>query len=501
MLTELFANAALGLSTAMTLNNLLYCALGVTLGTFIGVIPGVGTLATMSMLFPMTFYLDPTAALIMLAGIWYGSNYGGSTASILLNLPGGPSNAVTCLDGYPMAQQGRAGVALMMTTVASFFGASVGIILMMLASKPLVSIALSFGATEYFSLMVLGLVAASVISDGSAVKGIAMVVLGIALGVIGTDIYTGTARFTFGFLELYDGVSLAALAMGLFGIAEVIASIKTVHAGSIDNNITLRSMLPTGDDVRRSWMPMIRGSAIGSFIGVMPGVGPAVASFMSYAVEKKVAKDPSRFGKGAIEGIMGPESANNAADQTSFIPTLSLGIPGSATMALILAVLVMHGITPGPSMIVERPEMFWGLVMSFWVGNILLVILNVPLVGIWVRVLTIPYHLLYPAIVVFICIGVYTINNSVFDVMMVLVFGAIGYAMRVIAFPAAPLLLGFVLGPMMEEHFRRAMLISGGNFMTFIERPISLSFMLATVALLAWSTWSASRPARRAMLV
>lgn len=488
---DFLSNVMLGLETALSLNNLLYCIIGVTLGTVVGVIPGVGTLATMSMLFPMTFYLDPTAALIMLAGIWYGSTYGGNTAAILLNLPGTPSNAVTCLDGYPMAQQGRAGVALFMTTVASFVGASVGIILMMVFSEPLVSVALSFGPAEYFALMVMGLVAASVISEGSAVKGIAMVVLGIAFGVVGTDIYAGTPRLTFGFLGLLDGVSLVALAMGLFGVAEVISSIRTVNSEGIDKKINLKSMLPTRDDVRRSWMPMIRGSSIGSFIGVMPGVGPAVGSFISYAVEKRVSRTPERFGKGAIEGITGPETANNAADQTSFIPTMSLGIPGSATMALILGVLIMHGITPGPTMIVERPEMFWGLVMSFWIGNILLVILNVPMIGIWVRLLTVPYHILYPSIIMFICIGVYTINNSVFDIMLVIFFGALGYAMRVLDFPAAPLLLGFVLGPMMEEHFRRAMLISNGDFTTFINRPISASFLGVTALVLLWSIWSA----------
>ena len=499
-MTGLHDNLALGLATAISFNNLLYCVVGVTLGTFIGVIPGFGTLAAMSMLFPITFHLDPTAAVIMLAGIWYGTTYGGSTASILLNLPGTPANAVTCLDGYPMSKQGRAGVALFMTTVASFFGASVGIVLMMLLSPVIVAFALQFGPPEYFSMMVLGLVAASVISDGSAIKGIAMVALGLLIGTVGTDIETGQQRFSFGVPELMDGVSLVALAMGLFGIAEVVSSIRTVETSNVDRSISMKSMLPTRDEMRRSWMPMVRGSSIGSFFGILPGTGPTVAAFMAYAVEKKLAKDPSRFGKGAIEGIMAPETANNATDQTSFIPTMTLGIPGTATMALILGVLMIHGISPGPQLIVNKPDLFWGLVMSFWIGNVLLVILNVPLIGLWVRVLTIPYHILYPTIIMFVCIGVYTVNNTAFDVMTVIVFGALGYGMRTLGFPAAPLLLGYVLGPLMEENFRRAMLISRGSFETFVTRPLSLSFLVVTAALLAWGLWDAYRTSRKARL-
>ncbi|UGV25737.1 tripartite tricarboxylate transporter permease [Rhodopseudomonas boonkerdii] len=497
MLTGLYDNLALGLTTAVSFNNLLYCIIGVSLGTFIGVIPGFGTLAAMSMLFPITYHLDPTAAVIMLAGIWYGTTYGGSTASILLNLPGTPANAVTCLDGYPMSKQGRAGVALFMTTVASFFGASVGIILMMLLSPVIVTFALQFGPAEYFSMMVLGLVAASVISDGSAIKGIAMVALGLLIGTIGSDIETGAERYSFGISELMDGVSLVALAMGLFGIAEIIGSIRTVETGNI-KNISMKSMLPTRDDMRRSWMPMVRGSSIGSFFGILPGTGPTVAAFMAYALEKKIAKDPSRFGKGAIEGIMAPETANNATDQTSFIPTMTLGIPGTAAMALILGVLMVHGIAPGPQLIVDKPDLFWGLVMSFWIGNILLVVLNMPLIGLWVRVLMIPYHILYPTIIMFVCIGVYTVNNSAFDVITVIIFGALGYAMRVCDFPAAPLLLGFVLGPLMEENFRRAMLIGRGNFDIFISRPLSLSLLLITAALLIWGVWEAHRSSVKA---
>lgn len=478
-------NILLGLETAFSLYNLFYCFLGVFLGTLLGVIPGIGVLAAISMLFPMTFHLEPTAALIMLAGIWYGTSYGGNTASILLNVPGSPSNAVTCLDGYPMTLQGRGGIALLMTTVASFCGGSVGIILLMSFASTISSYALNFSSAEYFSLMLLGLVAASNISGGSVIKGLIMVAFGILFGTVGSDIYTGTRRFDFGILDLADGINLVALAMGLFGVAEVISSIGKVDGSRVDRStLKLSAMKPTRDDVKRSWMPMVRGSSIGSFFGTLPGTGPSIAAFMAYAVERRVAKQPERFGKGAIEGIMAPESANNAADQTSFIPTLALGIPGSATMALMLGALMIHGIAPGPQLMTEQPSLFWGLVMSFWIGNVLLVILNVPLIGLWVRLLMVPYKLLFPAVLMFICIGTFSVNNSYFDVLLVVLFGAIGYGMRVLGFPAAPMLLGFVLGPMMEEHFRRAMLLSRGDFSTFIDRPISATVLGLTVLVL-----------------
>lgn len=494
VLSSLGGNIAIGLETALSGSNLFYCFIGVLLGTIIGVIPGIGAIAAISMLFPITFHLDPTSALIMLAGIWYGSTYGGSTAAILLNIPGTPSTAVTALDGNPMAKQGRGGTALLMTTIASFVGGSIGILLMMLFAPTIASYALSFGSADYFALMLLGLVAASTIAEGSALKGLAMVVLGIAFGTVGMDIYTGQERFTLGYLELSDGISLVALAMGLFGIAEIISSIGNIKTGDIDpKSVSFRAMRPTRDDMRRSPFPMLRGSAIGSFFGTLPGTGPSVAAFMSYAVEKRVAKDPSRFGKGAVEGIMGPESANNAADQTSFIPTMALGIPGSPTMALMLGALIIHGITPGPQLMTQEASLFWGLVMSFWVGNVLLVILNVPLIGLWVRLLLIPYHILYPAVLMFICIGVFTVNNSAFDVWLVVFFGALGYLMRILGFQPAPLLLGFVLGPLMEEHFRRAMLISRGNLMTFWERPISGTVLALTVLVLLWTAWGGYR--------
>ena len=496
MFDGLLGNVLLGLSTAFEVSNLLYCLLGVALGMFIGILPGIGALSAISLLFPLTFHMQPTEALIMLAGIFYGSSYGGSTSAILLNVPGGASSAVTCLDGYPMSKQGRGGIALLLTTVASFVAGSIGIVLMMLFSPLVVEMALTFTSAEYFSLMVLGLVAASMISDGSPVKSIAMVVLGVLLGLVGLDLYTGAQRFTFGTRELYDGLSLVALAMGLFGVAEIIASVKTGQAGRVQK-VTLRSMIPTRDDIRRSVGPTLRGSAIGSFFGTLPGTGASIASFLSYAVEKRISKDPSRFGKGAVEGICAPEAANNAADQTAFIPTMTLGIPGSPTMALMFGVLLIHGIAPGPQLISVHPDIFWGLVMSFWVGNLLLLVLNIPLIGVWVRMLQIPYHLLYPVILMFVCIGLYSVQTSAFEVWSVLILGIVGYGMRALAFPAAPLLLGFVLGPMVEENFRRAMIVSSGRFEVFIERPVSGALLACTLAVLVWGFWSFFSARRR----
>lgn len=496
---DLLSQISLGLDVALQPVNLLYCFVGVAVGTVIGVIPGVGTLAAMSMLFPLSFLLEPVTGLIMLAGIWYGTTYGGSTTSILLNIPGTPANAVTALDGYPMARQGRGGVALFMTTVASFFGATFGILLVMLFSPAIAAYALEFGPTEYFALMVLGLVAASSISGGSVAKGLAMVTLGIMLGCVGIDLNAGTPRFTFGQPELMDGVSLIALAMAIFGVSEVIMTVRRVKATDIDpETVRLKAMLPSRDDLRRSWWPMLRGSSVGSFFGTLPGTGPAIAAFVAYAIERRIAREPERFGNGAIEGIMAPETANNAADQTAFIPTLALGIPGSATMALLLGALMIHGIVPGPTLMQDRPELVWGLIMSFWVGNLMLLVLNIPFIGLWVRLLTVPYRLLYPVVLMFICIGVFSYANSAFDVWQLVVLGLMGYAMRVFAYPAAPMLLGFVLGPMMEEHFRRAMILSRGDLMTFVERPISGTIIAVTLLILLGSGWSVLRRRRRA---
>lgn len=491
----LLDGVVVGLETAMTLENIVVCFLGCFLGMIVGVLPGIGPLAAISLLFPYTFYMDPTSALIMLAGIYYGTAYGGSITAILLNLPGTASSAVACLDGYPMARQGRAGVALFMTSIASFVAASISIVIMMVSSPAIASLAVQFRSPEFFALMVLGLIAASAITDGNPIKGLAMVVFGILMGVIGLDMYTGTPRMTFGSIHLFDGIGLAALAMGLFGVSEVIGSIKSIRTGEV-LNVSLRSMIPSRDDIRQSWLPILRGTGVGAFFGALPGAGASVASFMSYAIEKNSAKDPSRFGKGAIEGVCAPEAANNAADQTSFIPTLTLGIPGSATMGLLLGVLIIHGITPGPTMMQTRPDMFWGLVMSFWTGNLILLVLSIPLIGLWVRLLSIPYNLLYPAIVMFICLGAYSVNASIFDVWIVLAIGALGYLLRVLDFPVAPLLLGFVLGPLMEEHFRRAMIISHGEPSVFLTRPVSGTIIALTVLLLGLVTWRKLRRSR-----
>ncbi|MFC3609355.1 tripartite tricarboxylate transporter permease [Stutzerimonas tarimensis] len=481
---ELLANLALGLDVALSPSALLYCFIGVTLGTLVGVLPGIGPMAAISLALPITYHLDPTNALIMLAGIFYGTQYGGSTASILLNLPGSITSAVTCLDGYPMAQSGRAGVALFITAIASFLGSSFAILVVVGFSTTVAEAALGFSSFEYFSIMLLGLIAASTLSQGSALKGLSMVVFGTVLGLIGTDTTTGQFRFTFDSVVLSDGISLVALAMGLFGVAEIVSNILRPASSQGPLKVKLREMLPERDDWRRFWKPATRGSLLGTAIGILPGTGATLASFLSYSLEKKVASDPSRFGNGAVEGITAPEAANNAATQSGFIPTLSLGIPGDAIMALLLGAMMIHGIVPGPTFITEHSGMFWGLIMSFWVGNLLLLVLNIPLIGVWVKLLSIPYHILYPCILVLICIGVYSAQNSTFDVLVALVFGLIGYVMQQYKYPAAPLLLGFVLGPLVEEHLRRAMLLSNGSFAEFFLRPLSAVFLIGTLLLL-----------------
>ena len=498
LLMDVLSNVALGLNTALTPIYLFYCFVGVFLGTLFGIIPGIGALSAISLLFPLTFYLDPAGALIMLAGIWYGTTYGGSTASILLNLPGTPANAVACLDGYPMAKQGRGGVALLITTIASFVGGSVGIILMMVFAPTIANYALNFGSAEYFALILLGLIASSTVSPGSVFKGLAMITLGLALGSIGLDIYSYSPRFTFNLINLEDGLSLVVLAMGLFGVAEIISSARKTEVHKIDRKSTnFAAMRPTREDTARSWAPMLRGSGIGAFFGALPGVGPSIAAFVAYAVERRISPRREEFGRGAIEGVAAPEASNNASDQTSFIPTMALGVPGSATMALLLGVLIIHGITPGPKLVSEQPELFWGLVMSFWIGNVLLVILNIPMIGLWVRILLVPYHLLYPVVLVFICIGVFTVANNPFDIWMVALIGLLGYALRILHFATAPVLLGFVLGPLLEEHFRRAMLLSRGDPATFIERPVSATILAIAALLLAWGTYTSIRDHRR----
>jgi len=494
---DVYSGLMLGLETALSPTTLFYCFIGVFLGTLIGVLPGIGALATISLLLPITYHIPATPALVMLAGVWYGAQYGGSTASILLNLPGTPSSAVACLDGYPMTKKGRAGVALFMTTVASFVGSMLGILALVLFTPAIAEMALRFGPAEYFSMMLLGLIAASTLATGAPAKGLAMVVLGLLLGTVGTDVSSGVSRFHFGIPEMRDGIMLVALAMGLFGIAEVVGSVNRKSGAEVNQKITLRSMLPTSKDMTSSVLPMLRGTGVGSFFGALPGTGTSIASFMAYATEKRIARDPSRFGKGAIEGIPAPEAANNAAAQTAFVPTLALGIPGCATMGLMLGALIIHGIQPGPLFITRQPEMFWGLVVSFGIGNILLVILNLPLIGLWISILRIPYRLLYPAILLFICVGVFSVRNNPFDLYMVAIIGIGGYVLATLKFSAAALLLGFVLGPLMEENLRRAMLLSRGDPMVFIERPISAGFIAACAALLAWSVISTLRNTRR----
>ena len=481
------SNLALGLATAATPTNLFYCFIGVFLGTFIGVLPGVGPLAAVAMLLPVTFYLDPASALVMLAGVYYGAEYGGSIASILLNIPGTPSSSVTCLDGYPMARQGRAGVALFATSVASFFGGIFGVGVMILLAPKLAEFALLFQPAEYFSVMVLGLVAASVVSTSGAVRGLMMVCLGILLGTVGVDVNSGETRFTGGIPELRDGVSLVVVAMGLFGVSEVIVSLRGKTQSYAGAALSWRQFLPTASEWRRSLFPALRGSAIGAFFGTLPGTGQTVASFVGYAVEKRISRNKAEFGRGAIEGVVVPEAANNSAAQTAFIPTLTLGIPGSTTMALMIGALMIHGITPGPRLISEHPDLFWGLVVSFLFGNLFLLILNIPLIGLWVRLLRVPHSYLYPTVILMICVGVYGISNSMMDVWATLVFGLIGYVLRLFRFEPAPMLIGFVLGPMMEEFFRRAMLLSRGDPMIFLERPGSAALLGAAAVVLCLS--------------
>jgi putative tricarboxylic transport membrane protein len=494
---DIWANILLGFSTALTPTNILFCFFGVFLGTFFGVLPGIGSLAAVSMLLPITFYLEPTTALVMLAGVYYGAEYGGSTASILLNLPGTPSNAVTCIDGYPMTQQGKAGVALFATTIASFVGGTLGILALYSLAPLIVKWALAFGPAEYFAILLFGLVAAATVTDDAPVKGLAMVVFGMLLGTVGADIDSGVPRFHWGLIELRDGIDFIALAMGLFGVSEIIVSIAAKVDKPFIQKVSFRSMIPSRAEFRQSILPTFRGAGIGGFFGALPGTGPSIATFISYAIEKRSSRTPERFGKGAIEGVVAPESANNAAVQAAFIPTMTLGIPGSATMAVMMGALLIHGIQPGPQLMSQNPDIFWGLAASFWIGNVLLLLLNIPMIGLWVRLLKIPYGILYPAVICFICIGVYTVRTSTFDVGMVLFFGLLGYVLRLLRFSLAPILIGFILGPMVEENFKRAMLIYRGDFTVIMERPISGTLLFLTALLLVWTAWSVFSTSRR----
>jgi putative tricarboxylic transport membrane protein len=495
---ELFNNLIFGFTVALTLQNLWFCFIGVLLGTLIGVLPGIGPLATIAMLLPLTFNVPPVAALIMLAGIYYGAQYGGSTTAILVNLPGETSAVVTCIDGHQMAKQGRAGPALAIAALGSFFAGTVCTMLIALFGPPLAEMALKFGAPEYFSLMLMGLIAAAVLAGDNMTKSLAMVVVGLLLGIVGTDVNSGMARYSFGFPELTDGIGFIVIAVGVFAVGEIISNLSDPEERKLYTN-KVTGLMPTKQDLKDSAWPIVRGTSIGAFLGVLPGTGPAIASFSSYMLEKKVAKDPSRFGKGAIEGVAGPESANNADAQCKFIPTLTLGIPASATMALMLGALTIQGIAPGPQVMTQKPDLFWGLVASMWIGNAMLVILNLPLIGLWVSLLKVPYRMLFPAIMAFSCIGIYSVNNSAFEVYLAAIFGIIGIVWMKLEMPPAPMLLGFVLGPLMEENLRRALLISRGDPTVFFTRPISLGFMIASVLIIVIMVLPAVR-ARRAAI-
>lgn len=480
---ELFDNLILGLSTALTPLNLLYALIGVFLGTAIGVLPGLGPTATIAMLLPATFAMPPVTALIMLAGIFYGAQYGGSTTSILVNLPGEASSVVTALDGYQMARQGKAGRALAAAALSSFFAGTVCTLLIALFAPPLAEVALKFGPAEYFSLMVLGLIASIVLAHGSILHALGMIVLGLLLGLVGTDVNSGTQRYTFGLPELADGIGFVIVAMGMFGVGEIIANLETESA----RDVTIKKvtgLFPTREDLQRMVAPTLRGTALGSFLGILPGGGAALASFGAYALEKKVSKNRHEFGKGAIEGVAAPEAANNAGAQMSFIPMLTLGIPGNPVMALMIGAMIIQGVQPGPSVMTEQPNLFWGLIASMWVGNLMLLVLNLPLIGMWVKMITIPYRYLFPMILVFCAIGVFSLNNTHFDVYLMALFGAVGYLFKKLDCEPAPLLLGFILGPMMEEFLRRALLLSKGDPGILLTRPISATMLVLAALLL-----------------
>jgi putative tricarboxylic transport membrane protein len=482
-MSEILGNVALGFGVALSPYNLMFCLLGTVLGTAIGVLPGLGPVATMALLLPITYYLTPEAALIMLAGIYYGAQYGGSTTAILVNLPGEASSVVTCLDGYQMARQGKAGKALAIAALGSFFAGCVATVIIVFLAPPLTDLAQQFGPAEYFSLMTLGLITAVVLAHGSVIKAIAMIFLGLLFGLVGTDVNTGNTRYTFGVDMLFDGIGFVPLAMGVFGIAEIIANLANVERRNLVSS-KVSGLMPNRQDLREAAPAVLRGTLLGSMLGILPGGGATLSSFAAYTLEKKISKTPERFGRGAIQGVAAPESANNAASQTSFIPMLTLGIPSNAVMAMMIGGMMIHGIIPGPLVMDERPGLFWGMIASMLIGNAMLLVFNLPLVGLWVRMLLVPYRLLALAILFFCCIGVYSLNNSIAEVLVMAFFGAIGYAFRKLGCEPAPLLLGFILGPMMEVNLRRAMLIAKGDWMVFLTRPISLGLLIVSAILL-----------------
>ncbi|CAM5443140.1 tripartite tricarboxylate transporter permease [Eoetvoesiella caeni] len=480
---ELLDHLALGFSVAFTFQNLIYCLLGCLLGTLIGVLPGIGPVPTIAMLLPITYVLPPVAGLIMLAGIYYGAQYGGSTTAILVALPGETSAVVTVLDGHQMARNGRAGSALAIAALGSFFAGCVATVLLAGFAPPLAEVAFKFGSAEYFSLMVLGLIGAVVLASGSLPKAIGMILLGLLLGMVGTDVNSGVARFDFGIPELQDGIDFAVVAMGVFGFAEIMTNLE-LKEQRVEVNDKVGSLYPNKQEFSEAWPACVRGTALGSALGILPGGGAVLSSFASYTLEKKLSRTPERFGKGHPAGLAGPESANNAAAQTSFIPLLTLGIPGNAVTALMIGALTIHNIQPGPQVMTSHPELFWGLIASMWIGNLMLVVLNLPLVGLWIKLLKVPYHILFPAILVFCSIGVYSLNYNVFDIWVTAAFGLVGYVWAKLKCEGAPLLLGLVLGPMMEENFRRALLLARGDYTTFVTRPLSLALLLVAVGLI-----------------
>ena len=481
-MTDLLANLQLGFSVALTPINLLYCFAGAALGTVVGILPGIGPVTTIAMLLPLTFKMAPIGSLIMLSGIFYGSHHAGSTTAIMLNMPGEPSSVVICLDGHPMARAGRAGAALCIAAFSSFFAGCVGVVVIAALSPLLAQAAFVFGPAEYTSMILMALITASVLSSQALVTNVAMAGVGLMLGVVGTDLNTGVLRYTFGFPGLDEGVSFVAVAVGLFAIAEIVTQMaEPARRKPLDARI--RGLLPTAAEIKASWKPVLRGTTLGALFGVMPGTGPLLSSFAAYAMERRLAADPTRFGKGAIEGVAGPEAANNAAALTHFIPMLTLGIPAGASFALMLGALQIQGVTPGPQVMTSHPDLFWGVVASMLIGNMMLLVLNLPMVGLWIRLLMIPYRLLYPAILVFCCIGVYAVENSTFDVVLAAVFGVVGVVFKKLDCSPAPLILGLVLEPLLEENFRRAVLLSRGDLAVFVSRPISLGFLLATAAL------------------
>jgi putative tricarboxylic transport membrane protein len=494
-MTDILANLTLGLQVSLDPANLLYCFFGVMIGTAIGVLPGIGPVATIAMLLPITFYLTPVSALTMLAGIYYGSQYGGSTTSILVNVPGESASVVTCIDGHQMARRGRAGAALATAALGSFVAGIFGTVLIVLFGPMLANVANSFGSAEYFALMVLGLTAAVVMANGSLVGAFAMILFGVLLGLVGRDVGTGFARLTFDAPQLSDGIGFVPVGMGVFGIAEIMHNLDNPERrGAIIAK--LGRLLPSREEFRRAAPAVLRGSVLGSILGILPGGGNIIASFAAYGLEKRLSKHPEEFGKGAIEGVAGPEAANNAAAQASFIPLLTLGIPPNAVLALMVGGMMIHGISPGPNVMTERPDLFWGLIFSMFIGNVMLVIINLPLVGMWVQLLRVPYRILFPSIFLFCCIGVYALNNSVFEVLLTIGFGVLGYFMLKVGLEPAPLLLGFVLGPLIEEHLRRALMLSDGDFSVFLYRPLS-AIMLAAAAILMVLTLLPHLAARR----